>query len=192
MTKFIPSVEDFFAEMLLRGQRCTIDELLALCPDEPLADLDDRDLKWMTAREHAKWWKRVANLGERYPGFQSAYWKLEHMKYGHCFGRGPLPDRPLPDASAPLVEFVRARISHAKALWSRDISARWTELPFREWLMLHINGETWISPVWPDKPGWSAALQILRVACGFPAFDPTITWELRAPPPRLATKRRVR
>ena len=39
----------------------TLDMLLALCPDEPLADLDELDLRWMTAKEHARWWE----LGRR-------------------------------------------------------------------------------------------------------------------------------
>ena len=166
----LPPVDD-----VARGQALTLDMLLA--PDEPLADLDDRDLKWMTRREHAEWWRHAAELRLQYPGFQSAYWKLEHMKYGHCFGRGPLPNRPLPDTarSSPLSEFVRARDSHAKALWSRDVSAGWTQSQFRDWLRLHINGETWIPPVWPNHAGWSEALQVLRIACGFPGFDPAIT-----------------
>ena len=179
------AVADNLAEMLLRGQRPTLDMLLAL--DEPLADLDDHDLRRMTPREHANWWKKATELSAQYPGFQSAYWKLEHMKYGHCFGRGPLPDRQLPNTGAPLSEFVRARDSHAKALWSGDISAGWTQLQFREWLRLHVDGKTWIPPLWPDHPGWSEALRVLRIACGRPGFDPTIAWELREPPrPRKA------
>jgi hypothetical protein len=184
-----PSVDEFLAVMPSRGQHPTLDALLALCPHEPLADVDEIDRERMTAKEHAKWWSCAAELRTQFPGFQSAYWKLEHMKYGHCFGRGPLPNRPLPDSarSSPLSEFVRARISHAKALWSRDILARWTQLQFRDWLRLHINGETWIPPLWPDHPGWSEALRVLRIACGRPGFDPTIAWELREPPrPRKA------
>ena len=114
------------------------------------------------------------------------------MKYGRS--RGPLPDRPLPDADAgaPLTEFARARISHMKALWSRDISAGWAaQLQFRDWLRSHVNGETWIPPVWRNQPGWSEALQLLRVACGLPRFDLAITWELR-PPPERSSSRKVR
>lgn len=181
MTNLKLPVEDFLAEMLSLGQRCTIDELLELCPDEPLADLEDRDLKWVTAREHAKWWKRAAELRAQYPGFQAAHWFLEQMKYGN-----------VPDPGAPLGEFVRARLSHAKALWSRDISAGGTRLQFPEWLGLHINGETWILPLWPDSPGWSEALQVLRIACGLPRMAPTDTWERRPPPWSLRRQRGVR
>jgi hypothetical protein len=112
-----PTVADNLAEMLSRGEAPTLDTLLALCPDEPLADLDERDLKSMTPREHAKWWKRVAELRMQYPGFQAAHWYLERMKYGA-----------LPNPGAPLSEFVRARDSHAKAGWSRDISCGGTQL----------------------------------------------------------------
>jgi hypothetical protein len=167
---------DILAEMLSRGEAPTLDVCLAFCPNEPLADLDERGLRWMTPREHAKWWKRAAELRMEYPGFQAAHWCLERMKYGN-----------LPNPCAQLGEFVRARDCHAKALWSSDISAGWTQLQFPDWLRWHINGETWIPPVWPDNPGWSEALQILRMACGFPGFDPTITRELR-PPPRSASK----
>jgi hypothetical protein len=182
-----PARGDHLAKMLSRGEAPSLDVLLTLCPDEPLADVDEIDRQMMTTREHAKWWTRAAELRMQYPGLQDAYWYLEYMKYGRS--RGPLPDRPLPDTGAPLAEFVRARISHAKALWSRDISARWTRLQFRAWLRLHIDGKTWIPPLWPDWSGWSEALQVLRIACGYPGFDPTITWEL-LPPPRRASPRR--
>jgi hypothetical protein len=143
----------------------------------------------MTAKEHAKWWIKAADLRMRYPGYQEAYWYREHMKYGHCFGRGPLPDRPLPRAGAPLNDFVQARISHAKAGWSRDVSAGSTLLQFREWLKLHVNGETWLPPLWPDGSGWSEALQLLRIACGLPSVDPAITWKLRPSPPARRVRR---
>jgi hypothetical protein len=183
------AVGDTFVATLLRGRAATLDTLLALCPGEPLVDLPDCTLEWMTARAHGKWWKRAAELRLQYPGFQAVYWKLEHMKFGHCFVGCPLPHRPLPAPGSPLVEFVRARISHAKALWSRDISAGWTELQFREWLRLHVNGETWMPPLQPDAPGWSEALQVLRVAYGFARLDPTITWE-RCDPPRRGKRGR--
>jgi hypothetical protein len=185
LANLTPPVDDLLAAMLARGDAPTLDALLALCPDEPLADVDDIDRRDMGNKGYAKWWSWAAELRLQYPGFQSAYWYLEHMKYGRSCG--PLPDRPLPDAGAPLKEFLRARISHAKALWSRDIAAGWTQSQFRDWLRLHINGETWIPPLWPDTPGWSEALQVLRIAYGLPGLDPTITWELR-PPPRGARR----
>ncbi len=165
------------AEMLSRGEAPSLDVLLALCPDERLVDLDDLDLRWKTPREHETWWQRAADLHMQYPGFQFASWKIEHMKYRKS--RGPLPDGRLPYAGAPLSEFVGARISHAKALWSGDISVGWTQLQFPEWLQLHIDGKTWIPPLWPNSPGWSEALQVLRIACGLARFDQTIT--CRAP-----------
>ena len=137
-------VDDLLAAMLARGDAPSLDTLLALCPDEPLVDLDNHDLRFMTPVEYAEWQAGAAELRGQYPGFQTAYWYLEYMKYG--WSRGPLPDRPLPDAGAPLKEFVRARTSHAKALWSRDVEAGNTQLQFRDWLRLYINGETWISP----------------------------------------------
>jgi hypothetical protein len=91
------------------------------------------------------------------------------MKYG----RMPMP-------GAPLREFVRVRISHAKALWSRDVQSKDTTLQFREWLRLHVSGGTWIAPLWPDEvwpdggwADWSRFLQILRIAYGFPRFART-------------------
>ena len=183
-----PARGDHLAAMLSRGEAPSLDALLDLCPDEPLADVDEIDREGMTAGRHAEWWNRpLPTSATQCPGFQDAYWYLEHMKYGRS--RGPLPDRPLPYAGASLSEFVGARISHAKALWSRDVSCRWTQLQFRDWLRLHCDGETWIPPLWPDGRGWSGALQVLRIACGLPGFDPTITWELR-PPPRRAPPRR--
>ena len=193
MTNHAPPTDDLLAAMLARGGAPTLDALppldaiLALCPNEPLADVDENDRQFMTPGEHAEWRREAAELRLQYPGFQDAYWYLEYMKYG--WSRGPLPDRPLPNTGAPLKELVRARISHAKALWSRDISAGWTQSQFRDWLRLHVNGETWIPPLWPDKPGWSEALQVLRIACGLPSLDPTITWELRPPPRRVSPRR---
>jgi hypothetical protein len=185
LANLTPPVDDLLAAMLARGDAPTLDALLDLCPDEPLADVDEIDREGMTARRHAEWWSWATDLRIQYPGFEDAYWYLEYMKYGRS--RGPLPDRPLPYAGAPLSEFVGARISHAKALWSRDVSCRWTQLQFRDWLRLHCDGETWIPPLWPDQPGWSEALQVLRIAYGLPGLDPTITWELR-PPPRRASR----
>jgi hypothetical protein len=189
MTDRTLPADDLLAAMLARGEAPTPDTLLALCPDEPLVDLDDHDLRFMTPGEYAEWRAWAADLSRRYPGFQDAYWYLEYMKYGQS--RGPLPNRPLPHAGTPLREYVRARISHAKALWSRDIAAGCTQLQFRDWLRLHINGETWIPPVWPDSPGWSEALQILRIAYGLPRFDPTIAWKL-LPCPWWTHRKRVR
>ena len=151
-----PQTADHLAEKLSRGEASSLDALLALCPDEPLADLDELDRQWMTPREHAKWWTRAAELRVQYPGFQEAYWYLEYMKYGRS--RGKLPDRPLPNTGAPLADFVHARVSHGKALWSRDVSAGWTRLQFRDWLKLHIDGKIWIPPLWPEMCGWSEAL----------------------------------
>jgi hypothetical protein len=102
------------------------------------------------------------------------------MKYGNP-----------PTDDAPLRDFVRARISHAKALWSRDVEGNWTSLQFSDWLRLHVDGKTWMPPLWPDLPGWSAALQVLRVACDLPRFAPTGTWRLR-PPPSLSLRRSMR
>lgn len=180
-------VVDFLTETLSRGEAPSIDWLLALCKDEPLADVDEISRGRMTAKEHASWWRRAADLRLRFPGFQAAYWYLEYMKYRRSCG--PLPDHQLPDAGAPLIEFIRARISHAKALWSRDVWNGWTQLQFRDWLRLHIDGRTWIPPLWPDAPGWSEALQVLRIACGLPRHAPTQTWKL-LPPPRRASSRR--
>lgn len=184
-----PRTADHLAAMLSRGKAPSLEALLASCPDEPLADVDEIDRREMTAGEHAKLRSRAASLRMQYPGFQFAYWKLEHMKYGHCFGRGPLPDRPLPCAGAALSEFVRAQTSHTKAMWSGDVWTGRTQSQFRDWLRLHIDGKTWLPPLWPNLPGWSEALQVLRIACGLPRFDPTITWELRPPPRRSSPQR---
>ena len=84
------------------------------------------------------------------------------MKYGS-----------LPSDGAPLSEYVRARISHAKALWSRDVSTKQTRLQFVDWLRDHIDGKTWIAPLWPYGEGWSEALQLLRLSCGLPRHPAT-------------------
>lgn len=120
LANLTPPVDDLLAGMRARGDVPTLDALLALCPDEPLADVDDIDRRDMGDRGHAKWLSWAAELRLQYPGFQAEHWCLERMKYGS------LPDRPLPNTGAPLKEFVRARISHAKALWSRDVAAGWT------------------------------------------------------------------
>ena len=77
-----PASGDHLAAMLARGDAPTLDVLLTLCPDEPLADVDEIDREGMTARRHAEWWNWAADLRVQYPGFQDAYWYLEHMKYG--------------------------------------------------------------------------------------------------------------
>jgi hypothetical protein len=172
-----PARGDHLAEMLSRGEAPSLDELLALCPDEPLAEPEPGESMKMAQVRSVGWVpvprtlpKASRGLAEKYPGLQVSYRKREHMKYGNT-----------PKDGAALSEYVRARISHAKALWCRDIETRMTREQFRDWLKLHVNGETWIPPLWPEMFGWSEALQVLRIACGFPRFDPTITWELRPP-----------
>jgi hypothetical protein len=170
-------VADILAEMLPRGEAPTLDAL-DLCPDEPLAVIEEPGGTRTTRNNNGAFWKKAYPLRAKYPGFQADHWVLEEMKYGNT-----------PDAGAPSSEFVRARISHAKALWSRDISAGWTQFQFRDWLRLHIDGETWIPPLWPEGLGWSEALQVLRIAFGLPRFAPTETWELRPPPRRVSPRR---
>jgi len=106
-----PARGDHLAAMLSRGEAPTLDALLALCPNEPLADVDEIDRQMMTVKEHAKWSARATELHAQYPGYQEAYWYREHMKYGHCFGRGPLPDRPLPNSAR------QGRHHFGKASW---------------------------------------------------------------------------
>jgi hypothetical protein len=178
-------VSDYLAKMLSQGRAASLDKLLALCPDEPLAELEPGESTKMGQVRGIGWTgvprplsKADRALAERYPGLQLSHRKLEHMKYGNP-----------PQDGAPLSEYVRARISHAKALWSRDLSARWTKLHFRDWLRLHVNGETWIPPVWPNSSDWSQALQVLRIAYGLPRLAPTDTWKLLPPPGR---RRRAR
>ena len=157
-------VLDLLGTMLRCGRAPALDVLLALSRDEALADMDELTLH-VTPREHARWWEKACALRAKYPGFQAEHWCRERMKYGN-----------LPDANAPLSEYVRARISHAKALWSRDVANKATRLQFREWLRLHVEGETWIAPLWPDPFGWREALQILRIAYGLPRFAPAKPW----------------
>jgi hypothetical protein len=134
----------------------SLDALLRLCPDEPLdLHLQASDA---TPSEYARWCKSANALRAKFPGYQQSHWKREEMKYGN-----------LPCDGAPLKEYVRARISHAKALWSRDVGGKETRLQFREWLPLNLDGKTLTPPLWPDWEGWSEALQILRVACGLTA-----------------------
>jgi hypothetical protein len=173
-------VVDRLADQLRRNSAPPLDDLLVLSPDEPLADDCGRIRQYMTTGEHADWWKMASALRAKYSGFQVSPPKREEMKYGNP-----------PTDDAPLRDFVRARISHAKALWSRDVEGNWTSLQFSDWLRLHVDGKTWMPPLWPDLPGWSAALQVLRVACDLPRFAPTGTWRLR-PPPSLSLRRSMR
>jgi hypothetical protein len=166
-----PHADDLVLQMLRQGRSPRLDRLLALSPDEPLAELDPDESGKMKRVRGVGWTvvprtlrKSDWTLAEKYPGLQLSYSKLEQMKYGDT-----------PPDGAPLSEFVRARISHAKALWSRDVLAKHTKLQFRDWLRLHIDGQTWIDPLWPDWPGWSEALQVLRIAYGLPRFAPTKT-----------------
>jgi hypothetical protein len=168
-----PCIVDFLAEQLRRNFAPNLDTLLALSPDEPPADVDGLTRQLMTPAEQTRWWDTVGMLSAKHRGYQASPRKREEMKYGN---------RPADDA--PLSDFVRARISHAKALWSRDVECGWTDLQFPDWLRRHVNGKIWITPLWPDDPGWSQALQLLRLACGSPRFAPTGTWRLRPPPHR--------
>jgi hypothetical protein len=159
-----PARGDHLAEMLSRGEAPSFDELLALSPDEPLAELEPGESMKMGQVRGVGWvpvprtlTKASRALAEKYPGLQVSYRKREHMKYGNT-----------PKDGAALSEYVRARISHAKALWSRDIESRKTRVQFRDWLPLHIDGKTWMEPLWADWSGWSEALQVLRIACGLP------------------------
>jgi hypothetical protein len=182
-----PHAADPLRQMLHQGRAPSLDWLLALSPDEPLAELEP-DESGKMKRVRGVGWTVVPRtlrksdwaLAEKFPGLQLSYRKLEHMKYGNT-----------PPDGAPLSEFVRARISHAKALWSRDVSAGWTRLQFRDWLPLHIGGKFWMPPLWADwSGGWAEALQVLRIACGLPRFAPTETWKLRPPPVRVSRRSR--
>jgi hypothetical protein len=162
---------DPLLQMLHEGRAPSLDWLFALSPNEPLAELDPEESEKMKPVRGVGWTvvprtlrKSDWALAEKFPGLQLSYRKLEHMKYGDT-----------PPDGAPLSDFVRARISHAKALWSRDVLAKHTKLQFRGWLRLHIDGQIWIDPLWPDWPGWSEALQVLRIAYGLPRFAPTKT-----------------
>lgn len=173
---------DFLAEMARAGRAPTFELLLRFCPDEPLGPPEGRimvrraGVGW-TCGERTCWQKPELRLRERYPGYQPGYRTRERMKYGN-----------LPPYDAPLREFARARISHAKAVWSRDIANKKTRLQFIDWLPLHVDFQTLVAPVWPDGgPGptggpddkWSLSLQLLRLACGLPRFRPTTRGAIR-------------
>ena len=121
-------VVDRLADQLRRNSAPPLDDLLVLSPDEPLADDCGRIRQYMTTGEHADWWKMASALRAKYSGFQVSPPKREEMKYGNP-----------PTDDAPLRDFVRARISHAKALWSRDVEGNWTSLQFSDWLRLHCK-----------------------------------------------------
>ncbi len=151
---------DVLAEMLERNCAPKLEILLALSPDEPLAEIE---FDWSaTPREREKIQREVDALAARFLGFQADYCKRESMKYGA-----------LPRDDAPLAEYVRARVGHAKALWSRAVEAGWTRLQFSAWLALHIDWQTEIPPLWPDQPRWREALELLRLAHGMPRLPPT-------------------
>lgn len=151
---------DIYALMLAQGRAPKTEALLALSPNEPLADIEFSSL--VTPRERAKIQREADALAARFPGYQADYRKRENMKYGVK-----------PPSGAPLTEYVRARISHSKAIWSRAIGAGWTRLQFSDWLALEIDWQTETPPLWPDSPGWSEALELLRLAYGMQRQPPT-------------------
>jgi hypothetical protein len=53
---------DHLAVMLSQGKALSLDVVLSLCPDEPLADIDELDRQFMTPREHAEWRREAAEL----------------------------------------------------------------------------------------------------------------------------------
>lgn len=160
------STVDQLAKMLRQSKGPPIEELLNSCPDQPLGPpegrimVQKRGVGWIEGKRQ-KHRKSTLALRKRYPGYQSGYKVREEMKYGN-----------MPNEGDPLREYVRARISHAKALWSRDLDTRETRLQFVDWLRDHVNGKTWIAPLWPFEPGFYEALQIIRLAYGLSRYPP--------------------
>jgi hypothetical protein len=158
------NVIDFYAHMLREGRAPPLDDLLALAPPEPLGPPEDGAAQWPA---------RVLRTRAQFPGYQPGYWYREALKYGDA--RSPLAkaEHAMPAAGAPLSEFVKKRLQHARALWSAEVGARKTLKQFVDWLRDHVDGKTLVAPLWPDNPGWAEALQILRLSFGLPRFPAT-------------------
>jgi len=114
------------------------------------------------------WPNSVHKLREQYSGYQPGYETREAMKYGD-----------MPDENAPLSAFVFKRLDHGRAVWSAEIDTKRTRRQFDEWLPLHLDFQTLVTPLWPDgapgggsNDGWALSLQFLRLACGLPRFVP--------------------
>lgn len=162
--------------MLSKGRAPTLASLLALAPPQPLGVT--KDDVWhlgneFDERSRQSWYASALKMCKRYEGYQPAHFFRERMKYSG-----------LPREDAPLADFVRARINHARALWSAEIGAKRTRRQFADWLPTHLDFRSIVSPLWPDGgPGpmggfndnWTRSFQILRLASGLPhvvQYDP--------------------
>jgi hypothetical protein len=176
-----PARGDHLAEMLSRGEAPSLDELLALCPDEPLSaaepyehTLPDREglIKTKCGTyvivQH-EWTKRQLELRRRYPGLQLDYHFREARKYNSPYGE-------------PLSGWVRELLNTAKMHWSRAVetfAAGWAK---RTGQCVHATNsqfKDWLPGYMDEDGGWTGgercgeAGQIVRIACGLPRFAPT-------------------
>jgi len=150
-----------YLEILLHEDKAPpLDMLLELVPEEPLAQLEESDRKLMTDAEYRHWVNDAIATRAKFSRYQTTHWKREDMKYGN-----------LPREGDPLIDFVRARITHATAKWCNELDCGDTKLQFKEWLPSHLDPNPLLLQ-W-EWGGWSKALQILRIACGLPRFAPT-------------------
>ena len=160
---------DLLRSQLLRAGRApSIGALLALSPDEPLAEFEPDESQKLGQVRGIGWTlvprkitKAGRKLAERFPGLQLSYRKRERMKYGS-----------LPSDGAPSSEYVRARISHAKALWSRDVSTKQTRLQFVDWLRDHIDGKRGLRRFGPMVKGGPRRCNFWP-SCGLPRHPAT-------------------
>ena len=140
--------------MLTSGHAPSLAMLLALCPDEPLVELDPIVRRSFTDAEYQCWKTDVLERRLKYPGYQACPRYREHMKYGHPFSN-----------ATPLSERIAVLLNHAKSKWSMLISNNWIQVQFKDWL-----------PNYPDSvycwndPDLQEPLQLLRMACGLSRY----------------------
>jgi hypothetical protein len=124
-----------------------------LAPDEPLGPLFD-ELPIELRRKKSPnidWPPCVQALRERYPGYQPGPRYREDMKYRRAW---KVPD------DAPLLTWATILLNHAKAKWSRDLEATWTNLQFAEWLPFYVTSDEypWRGGKLDDAAGFLRAL----------------------------------
>jgi hypothetical protein len=97
-------------------------------PDEPLGPPEEiEDLSGSSLP--LAWPNDVHELREKFPGYQPGGSYTHNMKFGRT------PD----ESSTVLSGWVVTLINHAKAQWSRRVTAKRTTLQFVEWLPFYLG-----------------------------------------------------
>lgn len=161
--------QDFIAAMLRTKRVPPLHAVLtfedAVAPPPPLGPPEGLICRSNgTFATRKRWPDSVHKLAEKFPGYQPGHDMRERMKYDD-----------MPDKDTPLMDYVLKRLNHARAVWSAKIDAKPTRLQFDEWLPLHLDFQTLVTPLWPDgyqgpNDGWALSFQFLRLACELPRY----------------------